>query len=62
MELRHTSYKLWYSMPGYMLPEDTSGLGTFSIDPVTGDINWTASFVGNYVTTVLVESIEMELK
>jgi hypothetical protein len=44
------------------LPQDTSGLGTFSIDAVTGDISWTASFIGNYVTTVLVEEYRNGVK
>ncbi len=47
---------------GYILPQDTSGLGTFSIDAVTGDISWTASFIGNYVTTVLVEEYRNGVK
>ena len=43
------------------MPQDTSGLGTF-IDVVTGDISWTASFIGNYVTTVLVEEYRNGVK
>ena len=60
LDTPHTSYGI--QCAGYMLPEDTSGLGAFSIDPVTGDINWTASFVGNYVTTVLVEEYRNGVK
>ena len=47
---------------GYTLPQDTSGLGTFSIDAVAGDISSTASFIGNYVTTVLVEEYRNGVK
>jgi hypothetical protein len=47
---------------GYTLPPDTSGNGTFSIDATTGIISYTASFLGNYVTTVIVEEYRNGVK
>lgn len=60
LDTPHTSYLI--PCAGYTLPPDTSGSGTFSIDPISGVISYTASFLGNYVTTILVEEYRNGVK
>lgn len=46
---------------GYSTPPSTSS-GPFSINSVTGSINWTASQIGNFDATVLVEEYRNNVK
>ena len=48
-------------IPGYTNPPSVSG-GTFSIDPLTGTISWTASTLGNFVYTVTCEEYRNGVK
>ena len=41
-------------IPGYITPSAHPG-GTFTIDQLTGEINWTPNMLGNFIATVMVE-------
>jgi hypothetical protein len=47
---------------GWVTPSSASAAGAFTIDPLTGQIDWTPDMLGNFVASILVEEYRNGVK
>jgi len=47
---------------GWLTPSSASAAGAFTIDPITGQIDWTPNVLGNFVASILVEEFRNGIK